>query len=85
MGLLTGESLALALAFLYSGNTNVRYDTVFSLGPFNINKNNFVTPFGVGGRGKASLEIVCIVHFVLNETQRITWQCVVLGSFNINK
>ena len=31
----------LALAMPYSGNPNVRYDTVFTLGPFNINKSPF--------------------------------------------
>ena len=30
-------------------------------------KAHFVTPFGVAGRGKASREIACIVHFVLLE------------------
>ena len=61
----------LALAIPYSGNPKVRYDTFFSIGPFNINKSPFhcpyvVTPFGVAGRGKASHEIACIVHFVLS-------------------
>ena len=56
----------------YSGNPKVRYDTVFSLGPFNINKSPFrcpyvVTPFGVAGRGKASREIACIGNSVLWE------------------
>ena len=60
----------LALAIPYSGNPKVRYYTVFSLGPFNINKSPFhcpyvVTPFGVAGRGKASREIACIGHSVL--------------------
>ena len=32
-------------------------------------KAHFDTPFGVAGRGKASLEIACIVHFVLTEPQ----------------
>ena len=62
----------LALAIPYSGNPKVRYDTVFSLGPFNINKSPFrcpyvVTPFEVAGRGKASREIACIGHSVLWE------------------
>ena len=62
----------LALAIPYSGNPKVRYDTVFSLDPFNINKSPFrctcvVTPFGVAGRGKASREIACIGHSVLWE------------------
>ena len=53
-----------------SGNPNVRYDTVFSLGPVNINKSQFIayiccTPFGVAGRGKASHEIACIGHSVI--------------------
>ena len=44
----------LALAIPYSGNPKVRCDTVFSLGPFNINKSPFhcpyvVTPFGDAG------------------------------------
>ena len=62
----------LALAIPYCGNPKVRYDTVFSLGPFNINKSQFrcpyvVTPFGVAGRGKASREIACMGHSVLWE------------------
>ena len=62
----------LALAIPYSGNPKLRYDTVFSIGPFNINKSPFhcpyvVTPFGVAGRGKASREIACIGHSVLWE------------------
>ena len=62
----------LALAIPYSGYPKVRYDTIFSLGPFNINKSPFrcphvVTPFGVAGRGKASREIACIGHSVLWE------------------
>ena len=35
----------LALAIPYSGNPKVRYDTGFSLGPFNINKSPFRYPF----------------------------------------
>ena len=62
----------LALATPYSGNPKVRYDSVSSLGPFNINKSPFrcpyvVTPFGVAGRGKASGEIACIGHSALWE------------------
>ena len=34
----------LALAIPYSGNPKVRYDTVFTLGPFNINKSPFHCP-----------------------------------------
>ena len=61
-----------ALVIPYSGNPKVRYDTVSSLGPFNINKSPFrcpyvVTPFGAVGRGKASREIACIGHSVLRE------------------
>ena len=62
----------LALAIPYSGNPKVRYDTVFSIGPFNINKSPFscpyvVTPFRVVGWSKASREIACIGHSVLWE------------------
>ena len=62
----------LALVIPYSWNPKVRYDTVFTIGPFNINKSLFrcpyvVTSFGVAGRGKASLEIACIGHSVLWE------------------
>ena len=62
----------LALAIPYCGNPKVRYDTVSSLGPFDINESQFrcpyvVTPFGVAGRGKASREIACIGHSVLWE------------------
>ena len=32
----------LALVISYSGNPYVRHDTVFSLGPFNINKTQFI-------------------------------------------
>ena len=35
----------LALAIPYSGNPKIRYDTVFSLGPFNMNKSPFCYPF----------------------------------------
>ena len=70
LGLLAGvkpRMKLLALVIPYSGDTRVRYDTVFSLGPFNLNKSQFrclyvVTPFGVAGRGKASHEIACIGH-----------------------
>ena len=41
-GLLAG---VIALAIPYSENPKVRYDTVFSLGPFNINKSPFRYPF----------------------------------------
>ena len=62
----------LALAIPYSGNPKVRYDTVFSIDPFNININPFycpyvVTTFGVAGRGKSWREIACIGHSVLRE------------------
>ena len=62
----------LALDIPHSGNPKVRYDTVFSLGPFNIDKSPFhcpyaIYPFGVAGRGKASREIACIGHSVLWE------------------
>ena len=73
LGLLAGVKAhfkLIALVISYSENPKVRYDTVFSLGPFNINKSPFrclyvVTPFGVAGRGKASHEIACIGHSVL--------------------
>ena len=60
----------LALDIPHSGKPKVRYDTVFSLGPFNIDKSPFrgpyaIYPFGVAGRGKASREIACIGHSVL--------------------
>ena len=72
LGLLAGVKprvKLLTLVIPYSGNPKVRYETVFSLGPFNINKSQFhcpyvVTPFGVAGRGKASREIACIGHSV---------------------
>ena len=62
----------LALAIPYSGNHNIRYDTVFTIGPFNINKSPFrcpyvVTPFRVVGRGKTSRKIACIGHSLLWE------------------
>ena len=73
LGLLAGvkpRMKLVALVIPYSGDPKVRYDSVFSLGPFNINKSPFrclyvVTPFGVAGRGKASHEIACIDHSVL--------------------
>ena len=73
LGLLAGvkhRMKCLALVIPYSGDPKVRYDTVFSLVPFNINKSPFrclyvVTPFGVAGRGKASHEIACIGNSVL--------------------
>ena len=75
LGLLAGvkpRMKVLALVIPYTGDPKVRYDTVFSLGPFNINKSPFrclydVTPFGVAGRGKASHEIACIGPSVLWE------------------
>ena len=45
VGLLAGvmpRMKLLALAIPYPGNPKVRYDTVFSLGPFNINKSQFI-------------------------------------------
>ena len=74
-GLLAGvkpRMKLLALVIPYSGDPKVRYDTVVSFGPFNINKSQLpiclvVTPFGVAGRGKASHEIACIGHSVLWE------------------
>ena len=62
----------LALDIPHSGNPKVRYDTVFSLGPFNIDNAYFVahmlfTPFGVAGWGKTSREIACIGHSLLWE------------------
>ena len=61
-GLLAGvkpREKLLALAIPYSWNPKVRYDTVFTLGPFNINKSPFHCPypFGVAGKGKASRDI----------------------------
>ena len=75
LGLLVGVKPSmklLALAIPYYGNPKARYDTVFSLGPFNINKSQFrcpyvSQPFGVAGRGKASHEIACIGHSILWE------------------
>ena len=57
-GVIPREKL-LALVIPYSGNPKVRYYTVFSFGPFNINKSPFRCPyvlnhFGVAGRGNAS-------------------------------
>ncbi len=73
LGLLAGvkpRMKLLALVIPYSWDTKVRYDPVFSLGPFNINKSQFrhlyvVTPFGVAGRGKATHKIAGIGHLVL--------------------
>ena len=47
LGLMSGVKprlTLLALVILYSANPKVRYDTVFSLGPFN-NKSPFHYPF----------------------------------------
>ena len=62
----------LALAIPYSGNTKVRYDTVFSIGLLTKIKAHFIDPmllppFGVAGRGKDSREIACMGHSVLWE------------------
>ena len=79
----------LALAIPYSGNPNVRYDTVFSLGPFNINKSPFrcpcvVTPFGVAGRGNAPRAIACIGYSYCGNP-KVRYDTVFsLGPFNIN-
>ena len=37
----------LALDIPHSGNPKVRYDTVFSLGPFNIDKSLFRCPYAI--------------------------------------
>ena len=55
----------LALVIPYSGNPNVRYDTVFSLGPFNINKSPFrcpyvVTPFGLLAGVKPRVQLLAL-------------------------
>ena len=47
LGLLSGVKphlKLLALVIPYSGHANVRYDIVFSLGPFYINKSEFCYP-----------------------------------------
>ena len=48
LGLLSGVKAhlkLLALVSQYSGNPNVRYDIVFSLGPIYINKSQFCYPY----------------------------------------
>ena len=82
LGLLSGVKprlTLLALVIPYSGNTKVRYDSVFSLGPFDINKSPFRYPFWVAARGKASLEIACIIHFVLMNPNEQLGNVFILG------
>ena len=80
----------LALAIPYSGNPKVRYDTVFSLDPFNINKSPFrcpyvVTPFGVAGRGKPRVKLLALA-IPYSGNPKVRYDTVFsLGPFNINK
>ena len=80
----------LALAIPYSGNPKVRYDTVFSLGPFNINKSPFhcpyvVTPFGVAGRVKPRVKLLALA-IPYSGNPKVRYDTVFsLGPFNINK
>ena len=74
----------------YSGNPKVRYDTVFRLGPHNINKSPFrcpyvVTPFGVAGMGKPRVKLLALaIPYSGNPKVRYdTVSCLV--PFNINK
>ena len=93
LGLLAGvkpREKLLALAIPYSGNPKIRYDTVSSLGPFNINKSPFrcpcvVTPFGVAGRGKASRKLLALAIPYCGKA-KVRYDTVFsLGPFNINK
>ena len=92
-GLLAGAKprvKLLALATPYSGNPKVRYDTVSSLGPFNINKSPFrcpyvVTPFGVAGRVKASVKLLAL-DIPPSGNPKVRYDTVFsLGPFNIDK
>ena len=71
LGLLSGvkpHSYVLALVIPYSGNPKVRYDIVFSLGPFYINKKKCCYPcFLLTSKGdfgvKAPPQNVPAIHF----------------------
>ena len=80
----------IALVISYSENPKVRYDTGFSLGPFNINKNQFgcpyvVTPFGLlaGVKPRMKLHALAIPY---SGNPKVPYDTVFsLGPFNINK
>ena len=77
----------LALAIPYSGNPKVRYDTVFSLGPFNINKSPFRYPFwGCLRAGvKPRIKLLALV-IAYSGDPKVRYDTVFsLGPFNINK
>ena len=80
----------LALAIPYSGNPKVRYDSVFSLGPFNINKSPFHCPYVVplsgllaGVKPRVKLLALAIPY---SGNPKVRYDTVFsLGPFNINK
>ena len=80
----------LALAIPYSGNPKVRYDTVFSLGPFNINKSPFHCPMllplsGLLAGVKPRVKLLALaIPYSGNPKERYDTMFS-LGPFNINK
>ena len=80
----------LALAIPYSGNPKVRYDTVFSIGPFNINKSPFhcpyvVTPFGLLAGVKPRVKLLALA-IPYSGNPKVRYDTVFsIGPFNINK
>ena len=81
----------LALAIPYSGNPKVRYDTVFSSGPFNINKSPFRCPYmllplsGLLAGVKPRVKLLALaIPYSGNPTVRYD-TVFNLGPFNINK
>ena len=81
----------LTLAIPYSGNPNVRYDTVFNLGPFNINKSPFrcpyvVTPFRLLLAGVKPRVKLLALDIQQSGNPKVQYDTVFsLGSFNIDK
>ena len=80
----------LALAIPYSGNPKVRYDIVFSLGPFNINKSPFHSPMllplsGLLAGVKPRVKLLALAIPYSGNTQVRHDTVFSLGPFNINK
>ena len=81
----------LALAIPYSGNPNVRYDTVFTIGPFNINKSQFRCTYmllplsGLLAAVKPSVKLLALtIPYCGNP--KVRYDTVFsLGPFNIDK
>ena len=69
-----------------SGSHNVRYDTVFSLGPFNINKSQLLLPLlGLLAGVKPRMKLLALV-IPYSGDPKVRYDTVFsLGPFNVNK